>query len=176
MDAGTTISVIGLPGSGKSTLSRTLAVRLSAPRLSTGEAVRELATHDDALRARLAAGELAPESIIAEVVERFLSTTATAATRLLDGYPRHRAQAQHLLERSWRLVVVRLDVDAGVARTRITSRGDSRVDDSPTALEQRFRHESASLADVSQIVAKDLLAIDGRLAPDQIADLVVERL
>ena len=63
-----TAFLIGLPGAGKTTLSRALTQRLGWRCFVLGDALRERAQRDPRLQATLADGDLAPEPLIRDLV------------------------------------------------------------------------------------------------------------
>src|SRR5689334_14095444 len=89
-----TVALVGLPGAGKTAVSMRLSTEFGWCRLSTGEALRSLASRDSELAARLASGQLGPDAVVAEIVQQFLA--GVESRRVMDGYPRHRAQAEWL--------------------------------------------------------------------------------
>ena len=62
------ISLVGLPGSGKSTLSRALSLRLGWRTVSLGAVLREQSSRNSQLAETLSKGDLAPESLVAEII------------------------------------------------------------------------------------------------------------
>ncbi len=84
------ISVVGLPGSGKTSFARELANRLGWPCLAIGNRLRAVAATDMALRTSLEAGALAPEELVLRIVEELVAEGHQAV--VLDGFPRHSDQ------------------------------------------------------------------------------------
>lgn len=176
MDRGVTVSILGMPGAGKTTVSGLLAQRLRSPRLSTGEAVRDLARDDAELRSLLEAGELAPEATVAALIARFLDENAEAPVRVLDGYPRHVTQAEYLRGRSTRLIVVVLEIHPGLAVSRIGARDDERADDSAATAASRIGREVTAVEEVAQYLARDVTRLDASLDIDNVVKLALNAL
>jgi adenylate kinase len=93
------IVMVGPPGSGKSSQGRELAGRLGVPHLSSGDLLRDEIRAGSALGARvegeLRAGRLVSDSIVDDLFTHRLALSESGF--VLDGYPRTRAQAHHLL-------------------------------------------------------------------------------
>lgn len=116
-------SVVGVPGAGKTTLSKAVAAKLGWKHLVLGDALRERAAEDSELRKLLASGNLAPESVVSEIVNETLSTDKDG-NFLIDGFPRHAKQAVEIKrlvgEANWKMLY--LDVPDEIAVRRITHR------------------------------------------------------
>src|SRR5262245_40487750 len=85
------VSLIGLPGSGKTTLCRSLAKALGWRAFVIGDALRDRAKSDPVLQTMLDRGELAPESAAIELI-REAAKDASGHGLVIDGFPRHREQ------------------------------------------------------------------------------------
>ena len=96
------IVLIGAPGAGKGTQARLLRERRGIPQISTGDMFREMKTLDTPLAREvqeiMATGALISDEITYKIVRERTSKPDTAATYLLDGYPRTAVQAEQLEE------------------------------------------------------------------------------
>jgi uncharacterized protein YprB with RNaseH-like and TPR domain/predicted nuclease with RNAse H fold/adenylate kinase family enzyme len=116
-----TAVLIGLPGAGKTTLSRALAQRLGWQCFVLGDALRERAAKDTSLRDSLARGDLAPESLVQELVSQ-AANQGDEYGLFVDGFPRHTEQlplAQAIFG-DW--TAIHLDLPASVAAARLSGR------------------------------------------------------
>lgn len=138
------LSLIGPPGSGKTTVGRAAAHRLGLEFLGIGEALRKVREDHPGLSAALAAGQLAPETLVRELVEEFLVDRRAC---VLDGYPRYVDQLIHLEKLGAEVTLVSLRIDAVLAADRIAVRV-ARPDDSDAAIAVRVardRHDIKEL-------------------------------
>ena len=96
------IIIFGPPLAGKGTQSRKIIADFGLAHLSTGDALRTEKKEGSALG--LAAAEyskeglLAPDELVAKVVEKYYLHHKKGNGILFDGYPRNLAQAKHLME------------------------------------------------------------------------------
>jgi adenylate kinase family enzyme len=150
------ISVIGMAGSGKSTLSKSLAERFSFTHMVTGDAVRRMAEQDPEVKAALDKGEFAPREKMNRFMMQWLSDEADRNTIVLDGYPRYKEQFFDMVGMgiAMKLPVYLLYVtcDDSTARHRLLKR--KRADDHEDAINKRIEnfwketYEVVSLAEI----------------------------
>lgn len=146
---------LGAPGAGKGTQAARLAAKYGLPQISTGDMLREAVDAGtelgDRVKAIMAAGDLAPDDVMLELVEDRLGKPDCAGGAVLDGYPRTRGQAETLDPLTRRLglgevsLVLMLDVPEDEVVQRISGRrqesaGDSgRDDDKDEVVIERMR-------------------------------------
>ncbi|HUO31729.1 MAG TPA: nucleoside monophosphate kinase [Bryobacteraceae bacterium] len=124
------VVLFGSPGSGKGTQAKLLKNCLQVPHVSTGDMLREHIREGNALGVNVAgtisAGALVRDDVVNHLVEERLAAPDARNGFILDGYPRTRAQAQHLCGwfdgRGIREVVIHLIVDYNIIVTRLTGR------------------------------------------------------
>ncbi len=94
--------LLGPPGAGKGTQAARLSEKLSIPRISTGDMLRDELNRGTALgRAAeeyMRKGVLAPDDIIIEMVRRRAGQADCGEGFILDGFPRNIRQAEALEE------------------------------------------------------------------------------
>lgn len=161
------LCVVGLPGAGKTTVANALASATGTIALSPGQALRALARTDGALANALNAGALGPEHIVGKLVDEFVHTSRIA---ILDGYPRHRAQAHKILSFDKRKLIVSLELDSQLAAVRSRQR-DPRGDES--SIESRIARDAVGLGEVLQVLDQYVAAYDGRRAVGAIVEEIL---
>ena len=96
------IIMLGAPGTGKGTASRTLAKKLNLPHISTGDMFREQIKKQTALgieaESYISKGFLVPDELTIRIVKDRLSAPDTVNGMILDGFPRTLEQAKKLTE------------------------------------------------------------------------------
>lgn len=120
------VVIFGRPGSGKTSLAERLGAEHGYTLVRTGEMLRAAVRRGDDLgrrvQAHLARGELAPDPLIVELLERNLTRPGTSRL-LFDGFPRTMGQVPLLAEFERRLgfridgyLEIAVGHDAAVAR------------------------------------------------------------
>jgi adenylate kinase len=168
------ISILGPPGSGKSTLTRALSSEISIPQISIGERLRERARQDDDLNSLLAKGGFVDDRLAWDLVRVDLETALDHGTGcLLDGFPRTLPQ-RHLLEAtpSFSISFV-LEIGMSECVARLEERrkdGDEpRSDDlEEMAITRRFDHYRSKTVPVIEAYREDglLHVLDATKAKD----------
>ncbi len=124
------VVLFGSPGSGKGTQAELLKNCLHVPHISTGDMLREHIKTGNMLGVRVAdtmhAGSLVRDDVVNQLVEERLAQPDAEEGFILDGYPRTRDQAEHLIgwldSRGIREVVIHLLVDYNIIVSRLTGR------------------------------------------------------
>jgi adenylate kinase len=124
------VVLFGSPGSGKGTQANLLKDCLKVPHISTGDMLREHIREGNSLGVRVAAtmqsGTLVRDDVVNHLVQERLAEADAQAGFILDGYPRTREQAEHLIVwldgRGIRELVIHLIVDYNRIVTRLTGR------------------------------------------------------
>lgn len=135
--------LIGPPGSGKGTQAALIKQFFKAPHISTGELLRQEVKQGTELgkqaQVYMLAGQLVPDEIMLKMVDNKL---AGEESFILDGFPRSKAQAEHLDETLARLgkpltAVANLMVDDEIVVKRLKERG--RQDDTEEIIRNRLK-------------------------------------
>lgn len=195
------ISLIGLPGAGKTTLGRSLSSYLHAYYFGFGDALRDRARSDAVLREQLGRGMLAPEPLVIELLSEAISR-ARQTSVILDGLPRHAAQLSYLEERRLPWKILYLDVTPSVAVTRVLHRRTcqycgltftssglqhctrcgkdewiSRPEDNEEVLQARIASSQAALAElIASIFEEPVIRINADLQPELVLQHSIEEL
>jgi len=118
--------MFGPPGGGKGTYSSRISERYGIPHVATGDIFRrEVSEGSDLgkkIKGYLDRGELVPDEVVNEVVERRLSEEDCRDGFILDGYPRTLPQAEALDEMAKIDLVIVLEVSEEVIINRLSNR------------------------------------------------------
>jgi len=94
------IVLLGAPGSGKGTQSRSLSEKYNVPQISTGDLLRAAISAGTKLgkqaKAAMNDGQLVADDLVLQLIEERLMEADTKPGFLLDGFPRNIPQAQAL--------------------------------------------------------------------------------
>lgn len=193
------ILILGAPGAGKGTQSKRLVDEFDIRHVTTGDILRankDMETDHGTPREYMEAGELVPDAVVNEIVEKELSA---GGGYVLDGYPRTLDQAEFLADITDLDVALFLDVDEDVLVDRLTGRrvcpecGASyhvefsppeedgvcdvcgselvqRDDDTEDTARERIRVYNENTAPVVEFYDDegDLVRIDGEQTPDDV--------
>jgi len=132
------VVLLGLTGSGKSTIAKHLSSSLKLPVVSSGAIARELAKRDPHTAVALESGQLAPEEAMRLAVRTDLEQAdMQRGGWILEGFPRDRAQLISLMTWTASLpTFVYLEVEPWGIIERLLAR--QRDDDTPDAIARRF--------------------------------------
>ena len=155
------IILFGAPGCGKGTQAKRLAEHYDLYHISTGEVIRsEIARGTElgkSMEGYISRGELAPDSIVVEMVRDYMRTHADKGC-IFDGFPRTTAQAEAfdamLAEDGLSVtVMIYMDVPEEELVKRILLRGkdSGRADD---ASEDVIRNRIAVYREQTEVVAE----------------------
>jgi adenylate kinase len=148
------IVLLGMTGSGKTTVASMLSERLNVPRVSSGDIARSLAQEDPHTYVALEKGKMAPEAAMRHAIRVALEEADIGTGGwILEGFPRSIAQLVCLMDWTSALpCFVHVDASEWSVIERLTSR--RRDDDTPDAIERR-------MTDFRQNVAPVLTALGG---------------
>ncbi len=94
------IVLLGAPGVGKGTIASMLSKKHGLPHISTGDLFKQAIRKGDALglkvKSIVESGNLVPDALVNEVVEKRLSEQDVSKGYFLDGYPRTVEQAKEM--------------------------------------------------------------------------------
>jgi adenylate kinase len=92
--------IFGPPGSGKGTYASRLQMKLGVDMIAMGDIFREIMKTDTILGRKVKGfvekGQLVPDNVVIEVLERRLSEVSSKKGFILDGFPRTIEQAKAL--------------------------------------------------------------------------------
>lgn len=177
------IILFGAPGCGKGTQAKRLAEHYDLYHISTGEVIRSEISRGTELgksmEGYISRGELAPDSIVVEMVRDYMRTHADKGC-IFDGFPRTTAQAEIfdtlLAEMGSKVdIMVYMDVPEEELIKRILLRGkdSGRADDaSEDVIRNRIEIYRAQTAIVADHYTKQnkYTAVDGLGTMDEVFD------
>jgi adenylate kinase len=123
---GMNVILLGPPGAGKGTQASSICKHYSIPHISTGDILRDAASHGTKLGLEatkyMNAGQLVPDNLVIKLVKERLAREDCRKGFILDGFPRTTKQAEGLDSITLIDVVVLIAVPDEVLLTRLTGR------------------------------------------------------
>ena len=121
------IILVGAPCSGKSTIGRTVANKINAKYISSGDIARQMASADTNISNDLSIGKLAPEDMMRDAIRNEIENTCNDII-IMDGFPRFGGQAEWLYEQ------FKMDIRYALIKTPLSvlidrARNRGRMDD-----------------------------------------------
>jgi adenylate kinase len=159
---------MGPPGAGKGTQAESLAERIGAAHISTGDIFRANVTAGTELgvlaKKYMDAGDLVPDEVTSAMVKARLEESDVDGGFLLDGFPRTVPQAEWLggvlHEKNHDLdAVLLLEAPDEVLMERMLARG--RADDTTEAISRRLALYHSETTPLLEHYANVLVAING---------------
>ena len=155
------IVLFGPPGAGKGTQAEKLIAKYNLNHISTGEVIRQEIKNGselgESIKDYIQKGELAPDSLVIEMVANFVKNNSDCAGNIFDGFPRTTHQAEKFDEimssNSLNVdMMLSLEVpdDSLVERLLLRGKDSGRADDSS---EDVIRNRIAIYKEQTAIVA-----------------------
>jgi adenylate kinase len=175
------IFIAGPQGSGKGTQGKKLADELGFLFWEMGGTLRKILASDSPLAKKIAAidhGTLLSDELIIEVLKDQLPLIPHEKGIIFDGVPRRLGQGRFLVEYLKehgldKMATIFIDVprEECIRRLLLRAKHETRVDDTPEAIAQRFRdYDDAIKAPMDYLKEQTtFIMIDGTPAPDAIA-------
>ena len=183
------IFIAGPQGSGKGTQGKRLADKLGFLFWEMGGTLRAILASDSPLAQKIKAidhGTLLSDDLIIEVLKDQLPLIPHEKGIIFDGVPRRLAQGKFLVEylredRDMdRMATIFIDVprEECVRRLLLRAQHESRVDDTPEAIAQRFRDYDDAIKPAMDYLKEQttFIMIDGTPTPDEIAANINKKL
>ncbi len=144
------IIIFGPPGAGKGTQSKFIVNQYNLHQLSTGDLLREEIKNKTELGSKISSiinsGELVSDTIVTNLIEKFISNNDYKNKIIFDGYPRNLTQAKNLDELLKKYdqkvdIVLKLSVSLNTVKKRILERQaqENRADDSEQIAIKRYK-------------------------------------
>ncbi len=120
------IILLGPPGAGKGTQSRTITKKLGIPHISTGDILRQASSQKTPLgltaKDYMDRGHLVPDDLMINLIKERIKREDCKKGFLLDGFPRTIPQAETLEKISRIDKVIKLKIENEVAIERLSGR------------------------------------------------------
>lgn len=168
--------LVGPQGSGKGTQGKLLAEKYGYKIFETGHFVREMSKQDDELGRKIKkiseSGNLVPNEVIMEIVEKFCENTPTDVKIIFDGIPRSLEQKKTLDEvlkkqnRNYKVLYLSLNEETSIKRLLKRSETEGRSDDNIEAIKTRLNNFITHTQPLLEIWKNDdlLLEVNGELS------------
>jgi adenylate kinase len=175
------IFVAGPQGSGKGTQGRKLAEKLGFLFWEMGATLRAILKTDTPLAKKITAidrGTLLSDELIIEVLKDQLSSIPHDRGIIFDGVPRRLGQGQFLVEYlkeqgkgRMATIFIELPREECIRRLLLRAQHESRLDDTPEGIAQRFRDYDEAMKPAMDYLKTEttFIVVDGSPAPDEIA-------
>lgn len=164
------IVLMGMAGSGKSTVGKLVAEQLGWQYLSTGDIARECISG-----AWQEFGLPAPENEMKMAFNTIMKLLSNDGSNVvLDGLPRKVEQIEYLKQWTDVPLYYTIQVDTGTAADRLIERG--RTDDTKIAIMNRLASFKTNHKKIIEAIRYPVTVIDGvTRTPEQIADIISHR-
>lgn len=180
------IVLFGAPGAGKGTQAGKLAAKYGFNHISTGDVIRQEIrdmTHLGlAVQEAIALGELAPDDVVIEIIDRYIRSNGDCSGNIFDGFPRTIPQAEALdeiLNGHGRRIDLMLELvvpeEELVRRILLRGQDSYREDDSREGIiRNRIEVYNAHTAIVAQYYREQgkYVAIDGCAPQSEVFDIL----
>jgi adenylate kinase len=175
------IFVAGPQGSGKGTQGKKLAARLGFLFWEMGATLREILAEDTPLSHAIKMidhGTLLSDETIIEVLKLKLPGILQNKGLIIDGIPRRLGQAQFVVEffkehGKTKLATIFIDLprEESIRRLLLRAQHESRVDDTPGAIETRFRYYDEVMKPAMDYLKTEttFILVDGTPSVDEVA-------
>ncbi len=185
------IIIFGPPLAGKGTQSKRIINDFSLIHLSTGDALREEKAQKTALGIKASQysskGLLAPDDLVAQIVEKSYHNNKSGQGILFDGYPRNIKQAKHLLnviecdgDKIDHIIFLKVSKEELLKRAEKRAEEENRADDKDSEVVLTRISEFGSLTIPAIHFIKDTgvhtIEIDGNQAIDSIYSIIKSEL
>lgn len=181
------ILITGPQGSGKTTQAKLLAEHFHLDFISMGQVLRDLYDQKDPLGIEAeqywGRGNLVPDGMMREVVERFFETRRPQKGFVMDGFPRNILQYQWMLDVFKQpvdyLIDLTLDEKTVIERLNKRRQIEHREDDTPAAVKHRLQTYHRETQPLLQQFAQDgiaIITVDASPEIEKIQTEIVEKL
>lgn len=172
------IIFLGIQGSGKSTQAKILSQKLNLPYVEMGQLLRdrldELSPEANQIRQALETGNLVPNQITINTLNKKLKDAQYNSGFILDGYPRNDVQLKSLPGKFDKVFYITLSKEEAI--NRLTLR--ARIDDTPEVIERRVELFFQQTQPTIDFFRQEgiLVSIDGKPPIQKVAESINSKL
>lgn len=154
--------ILGPPGTGKGTQAKQIAEKYNLTHLSTGDMLRKEIAEKTELGNKvekiMKAGELVGDHIILDLVKKNLTLNF-----ILDGFPRtiNQAKALEKLTKIDKVICLDSSKELIIARLKGRAKKEGRSDDTPEAIEKRFKEYNEATKPLLAFYKNKLIIVNG---------------
>jgi adenylate kinase len=175
------IFIAGPQGSGKGTQGKRLAEKLGFLFWEMGGTLRTILASGSPIGKKISAidhGTLLSDELIIEVLKDQLPLIPPNNGIIFDGVPRRLGQGKFIVEywkeHGWdKMATIFIDLprEECIKRLLLRARHESRVDDTPEAIAQRFRDYDDAMKEAMDYLKTEttFITVDGSPTPDEVA-------
>jgi adenylate kinase len=174
------IFIAGPQGSGKGTQGKILAKKLDFLFWGMGDVLRDIQATDPIFASKISLlnhGTLLSDDVIIEILKNRLPKVPREKGIIFDGVPRRVGQAEFLVpflreqgRKHMATIFLDLPREESIKRLLLRAENESRIDDTPDAIETRFEYYDRDMAPTLEYLKKETtyLPVDGRPAVGEI--------
>lgn len=172
------IIFLGIQGSGKSTQAKILSEKLNLPYVEMGQLLRdrlkEKSAEANKIKLALETGNLVPNQITINTLNKKLEDAKFKSGFILDGYPRNDIQLKFLPGKFDKVFYIELPKEEAVRRLSLRAR----IDDTPEVIERRVELFFKETQPIIDFFRQDeiLINVDGKPSVEEVTESISSKI